>query len=640
MVSPYNLLKNKITLVLVFTSVLSFAQSIDTLSIRPIEIISSKVNVEKAYKNQLIDSVTMNSIVNASLSEVLNAVTPIFIKSYGQGAIASPSFRGTGASHTQVFWNGMAVNSPVIGMTDLSIVPVNQMDEVEVHYGLSSLEDGTGGLGGSIQLNNDVNWNDSLSLELNGMYGSFNTYSGGLKLVHGNHKIQHQAGISYHQSSNDFEYMNISKSESPVEKQSNAEIKQIGVFQNVFYKWDNKNEISFKYNFFNSDRNLPKLITSNFNDENLKDQTFRSLIQWDNSSTNRLISTQIGFWQEWLQYKKPSAAMSSGYTSYSLVSNVRYTQFWKEWKMKWHYNFNNSWVNSDNYNDVTSLLRNSLMVNVGRTLFEKLYINMLLREELVGENWSPLLPSVGLGYSINSYITAKANVARSYRYPSFNDLFWSDAGAVGNLELLPEQGWAKELGVVYNTHGLKNKLNLNIEATAFHSNITNWIIWLPDPDQGSFWTPQNKKEVENLGIESLVGINGNIRKLKFNLNTVYSYVSSKNVGESSDLDNSIDKQLIYVPMHQFKFNSSITYLEYYLVLQHLYTGKTYVTTDNDWYLPSYDVNNLTVGKQIQWNGIKLTVAFRINNAFNQQYQVIAWRPMPGRNYQASIKVRL
>ena len=62
-------------------------------------------------KESHIDTTVLYEKGTLSLSDLLSENTPVFIKNHGRGALASASFRGTAASHTQVNWNGIKINS-------------------------------------------------------------------------------------------------------------------------------------------------------------------------------------------------------------------------------------------------------------------------------------------------------------------------------------------------------------------------------------------------------------------------------------------------------------------------------------------------------------------------------------------------
>jgi vitamin B12 transporter len=88
----------------------------DTVKISEVVITRNIINTEPAgLKKTIIDSVTLSDYSNTNLSEMLSGKSMIFIKSYGMGGVASPSFRGTGASQTLINWNGININSPYAG---------------------------------------------------------------------------------------------------------------------------------------------------------------------------------------------------------------------------------------------------------------------------------------------------------------------------------------------------------------------------------------------------------------------------------------------------------------------------------------------------------------------------------------------
>ena len=64
-----------------------------------------------------------------SSSTTLSVSVSIFSKQYGRATLSTVAFRGTAASHTQVMWNGMRINSPMLGMTDFSMIPSYFVDD-------------------------------------------------------------------------------------------------------------------------------------------------------------------------------------------------------------------------------------------------------------------------------------------------------------------------------------------------------------------------------------------------------------------------------------------------------------------------------------------------------------------------------
>ena len=95
-----------------------------------------------------LDTIALRDNIALSIADVLTFNSSVFVKQYGRGSLSTIAFRGTSASHTQVSWNGMKINSPMLGMTDFSMIPSYFIDDASLLHGTSSLSMSGGGLGG------------------------------------------------------------------------------------------------------------------------------------------------------------------------------------------------------------------------------------------------------------------------------------------------------------------------------------------------------------------------------------------------------------------------------------------------------------------------------------------------------------
>jgi len=93
-----------------------------------------------------------------SLISALNFNTPIYFKENGLGMVASPSFRGTNASQTAVLWNGININSRFNGQTDFNTINTGSYDAINVRGGGGSVIYGTGAIGGTVHLTNEIDF--------------------------------------------------------------------------------------------------------------------------------------------------------------------------------------------------------------------------------------------------------------------------------------------------------------------------------------------------------------------------------------------------------------------------------------------------------------------------------------------------
>ena len=149
-----------------------------TYTLKEIKIISNRLdNYSSGTKVQLIDSNIIAQYINNSLATLLLNESSIFIKSYGAGSLATTSFRGGNATHTAVLWNGFNLNSPSNGQLDLSIIPNTISNKVSIQFGGSSALWGSGAVGGTILLNNNIKFNEGLTIVASLSAGSFDDYS-------------------------------------------------------------------------------------------------------------------------------------------------------------------------------------------------------------------------------------------------------------------------------------------------------------------------------------------------------------------------------------------------------------------------------------------------------------------------------
>ena len=94
-----------------------------TIPIRDVTVWGRRPMKEIGTHETRLDSAVLKENIALSIADVLTFNSSIFVKSYGRATLSTVSFRGTGPSHTQVTWNGMRINNPMLGMTDFSMIP-------------------------------------------------------------------------------------------------------------------------------------------------------------------------------------------------------------------------------------------------------------------------------------------------------------------------------------------------------------------------------------------------------------------------------------------------------------------------------------------------------------------------------------
>ena len=263
-----------------------------------------------------------------------------------------------------------------------------------------------------------------------------------------------------------------------------------------------------------------------------------------------------------------------------------------------------------------------------------------MREELVGNKWSPLIPAFFIdGVIIEpGNITARASISRNFRTPTLNDLY---ALPGGNPDLKSERGWTYDAGLSFAV-GRENLYSLKGSAGWFESFISDWIIWLPTT-QG-FFSPRNIKDVHAYGIE--LQAEGNLwlpRGWELNLNGTFSWTPSINEGEPvSAADQSIGKQLPYVPEFSSSVIGRLSWRDWTFMYKWCYYSERYTMSSNDitfsGKLPPYFMSNISLEKLLKLRWLDLSLKGVINNLFDEEYLSVLSRPMPGINFEIFIGI--
>ncbi|MDD2633864.1 MAG: TonB-dependent receptor plug domain-containing protein, partial [Bacteroidales bacterium] len=256
-------LKSAYCLCLIFLSAIVYGQGIvdSTFILHQVEVKAQRTINERGLNITKIDSLIVRKSANSSLSELLSKHTSVFIKSYGQGSLATAAFRGTAASHTQVEWNGININNPMLGQVDFSLIPVYFIDEVLLFHGGSSMQKGSGALGGSVIVNSEPDWRKGFNADLIQTVGSFGTYQSYMKLTACKNKTLFDLRLYHEQSENDFQFYNNANGLFNYENQKNADYVKNGALLNTYYRLGENNLISLNIWGQVANRNLPPIMS-------------------------------------------------------------------------------------------------------------------------------------------------------------------------------------------------------------------------------------------------------------------------------------------------------------------------------------------------------------------------------------------
>jgi len=619
------------------------AQTTQDTSIRlePITIRETRLeNFAAGTKVQSFDSVVLADFQQKNLSDLLMDETGIFIKTYGLGGLALSSFRGGSAYQTATLWNGFNINSCMNGQLDFSLVPAGLANSVKIQYGGTSALWGSGAIGGTVHLSHLPVFNKGVSASAGFEAGSFRTFSERLTIEVSRSKWISGLKFSHNNAKNDFPYRNYFQSGAPVVKQTNAEVRQYSVLSENFFRINKKQKLNLFFWYQHADRNIPPTMLQSGSQSNQKDGSYRVTSEWQFAEKKKQFFVRAAYFDENLTYSDAAYDYFAYSRSQSLIAEA-------EMRIAFGENhfldagINNTFVQAQvsspgSGEGYPQRQRNQFAVFASykfTTPNKKYSACISARQELLENNFMPFTFSAGADFRFTKWLSGKVGVARVYRIPTLNDLYWIPGGNPG---LESENGFSEDLGLRVSTHTKNQRFTFEFEPAFFNRNIGNWIIWLPS--QG-YWTPQNIMKVWSRGLEANARLTYQIRGIKFTLSAIATYVLSTNEQSKTANDASVGKQLIYTPEIIVNGKFSIEYCGFTLTYRHSYTGIRYITTDNSDALPAYDIAGIRLAKNLHIQSWTLSVFAAIENLYNEEYQALLSRPMPQRSYCGGIAIQ-
>lgn len=635
-----NLFKINCMLLIVVQSFVGYGQQIPVDSLKQLNIVevsASRLTVfSNSNKTEHFDSTFLSRYSINNLADILTNESQVFVKSYGLGSLATTSFRGSGANHTALLWNGFNLQSPMNGLVDMSLIPINFMSDIKIQYGGAGALWGTGAVGGSIHLNNSSEYNRGITVATTTSFGSFSDKQQQANVEISKKRFITSIKVFNHDAKNDFPFINSTQYGKPEQKQSNAELKEYGFLQENYFLINDKQKLSTHFWYQNNDRNIPPSMTQNINVANQKDEFYRATADWQRTTEKLTIIARAAYFDEYLFFVDTLVDIDSKSRTKVFIAEAESRFSLTKYDLL-NIGVNNTYseAESESFLIIQHQNRTAIFGNYKiQSLKKQLSAVISGRQEFVEGKSVPFSGSIALEAKFLKCFILRGNAAQHYRLPTFNDLFYKGEGGLGVADLKPETGWSEELSLI-NKYSI-GLFSWELGATAFNRDINNWIIW--QPVSSSIWSPKNLMKVWSRGIEYKVNIGIKKNKFNFQVSGLYNYVLSTNEKSALPNDETLGKQLMYVPIQNAQGNATITYKGTSLSYTQVYIGYRYTLSDNSDFLKPYTVGNISLAQTFSLENSKLKLFAQLNNIWQETYQVMEYRAMPLFNYQVGLSL--
>lgn len=628
-------IKVKLGMVVLLGMFSGFAHAqVDTLLIGQVEIVGHTFQEDLVgIQLEELQPTDAPLSLGQSLDNWLANRTNLVLRGYGPGSSYGISIRGSSTSQTQVLVNGIPFENPGLATSDVSTLPNAIFSGMSLYRGSAAAYLGNAAIGGSILMQTDEVETREI-LTQNFSVGSFGNLSSVSKMQYGTRRFSGTTRVYFNKAENDFLRPDpLNKNEEI--RQTNAAFQTAGIAQDLnFYGKGNAKGHVFLW-AGDTRREIPPIKSRTEAETTQRDQTYRAQGTFETQfqSIDIKVNTAIDHGQ--LNYFDPAAGLDedSEYTTFHAQTELRKT--FGNFRVFALGIYRDSYVLTENYDGAQRRVSPALVGGVNTSFWKsRTKMSLVLRQEFLNGDALPVVPVISLEQKIAEPLYLTLSAGKAYRLPGLNDLFWSPGG---NPDLKPESGWFQEVGINFDEKYDHSKLAVGVSG--FHRLIENWIQWIPG---GNYWSPRNIKKVRSRGVEGYVRLENTFGSLVFETKASATYAQSTNLQAAFEGDQSVDKQLIYMPFWSAIFQESIS-LKNQLVKLHFigkYTGERFTTADNLRSLDPFFTFDIECVSDLKIKDLPLSIFAAARNIFDVEYQLQTSHYMPGINFEVGVQLKI
>lgn len=607
--------KGRLWLILILVTVIFLTPGVQgaDLQIEQVVVTATKTEISLSESPQAINVLTKEEIIrnpHLTLGEIIQRAPGVEVSQYGpRGAVSLPKIRGAEAEQVLVLLNGRRLSDAQSGKFDLSNLPVlkDDIERIEVLRGAASALYGADALGGVINIITKKPTKEPLT-KAQASYGRFDTQSYSLS-----HRWQPGA----------FWYgLSLGKEKSSGYR-PNSDLDALILGGEVGYEFNPQQQLNLAARFTAKEIGVPGSEVYPDPDDRQKDE----ITQLDLFYRGKFQPWELNFKAFQNIYRRTFEQGSQGINIGAPFLHKNYTTGGEvqlnSSLVKSHYLIGGAEVIQDRVDSsalgVHEATRAAFYlqdeVEIGASLLITLG-GRLDAHSIYEEQFNPRL---GILLKLPGEARLRASIGRSFRAPTFDDLYWpEDAFVAGNPNLQPEKAWAYEVG------GEKHFGKLvTCKAAAFFREVKELIYW----SLGEDWKfrPHNVKSARIWGGEVDL-IFYPFPGLIIPINYTYLYPRDEETGEPIAAK---PKQILNISVEyttSFGLKTSLRgrYVEYWL------NQTTKLNRD-------YFVLDAQIGYEFKvYNKFKGEAFLALHNALNRQYQIIEGYPMPPQSLSGGV----
>jgi outer membrane cobalamin receptor len=644
-------------------------------------VVVSRPAMREVVPSQKLNGELLEKLNTHSVADALRYFSGIQLKDYGGvGGIKTVNIRSMGTHHLGISYDGVQLGNAQNGQIDLGQFSLDNVEEITLYNGQKSAifqpasDFGNAGAiyirtkapdlstvtsrlrfkaqyGSSDMLRLSALWEQKLSETVS------SSVSAGFLTASGKYKFHYER-----------RYPNGEIAWDTTAVRQNGDIHAERIEANVFGRLD-QGSWQLKGYLYNSARGIPGAIVNNVWRRGERQQDLNTFFQ---AAFDKSIGE--GFSTRWLakyayyntHYENKDITqlpVDNRYKQQELyLSTANVLELLPNWSASLSYDFKWNKLDADLYNfayptRISNLVSLATAIDYKHLKAQGSILATFINDRshrssnssiyTLHSSLSKLTPALFLNlYPFHgTFFSMRAYVKKSFRMPTFNDLYYTD---MGNANLIPESALQYDLGFVLNKHfeqGIVRHAEMHFDA--YYNTVHDKIVAYPKGQQFR-WTMLNLGKVHIKGIDIEAEADFQISQdLVATARAQYTYQDARDVTDSSD--SYYNDQIPYIPWHSGSAIVGLSYKNWDLNYSFIYAGERYDEQENilynhmePWYTSDLSLRYWWKVKSGRWreNGLRMIAQLEVNNVLDQDYEAIVNYPMPGRNYALTLSMEI
>ena len=490
-------------------------QELDTIVIK-----STRIDLPFKENSRTIDVITAKDIKNSAatnVADLLQQVAGVDIRRRGTaGSQADLHIRGGGFDQTLLLIDGIKMDDSQTGHHTMNAaLPIEVIERIEIIKGPAARVFGQNAFTGAINIVTKKKLSNTLSANIE--TGSFGQLNGSVTVGEEfeNSSIIAHVGVltsDGYRTNSDYENKNyllkgiFNKKKQPIEVIATFFDKKFGA-QN-FYTPD-----SWGFNEYEETQSSLLGASTTFRTEKFK---ITPRVYWKRGQDIFLLKRDDpSFYRNLHTTNKVGVETNASYTS-----NYGITGFGID--------VSSVSISSNNLGDRNRTMAN-LFLEHRFKLGDKVDVTPGVAVTYFSDFKFHAFPGLDLGIQLSDNLKAYGNLGITYRIPTYTDLYYSDNTTDGNPNLKPEEAFAQEIGLKYNSG------RFTTSVAMFNRDATNLIDYIRQNTTDSKYTASNITKVNTKGFELNADYRFKINEFNQTLSFGYNFLNDDILDQNKEL---------------------------------------------------------------------------------------------------------